>query len=51
MSGARDERQAALARTWADWPGLIGFLATVDHRRIAARYIVTTMLLLFLAGA
>ena len=44
------ERDSALARTWNDRPGLIGFLATVDHRRIAARYLLTALFLLFLAG-
>jgi cytochrome c oxidase subunit 1 len=39
-----------LTRTWSDAPGLWGFLTTVDHKRIAARYIVTALLLLFLAG-
>ncbi|WP_116091189.1 cbb3-type cytochrome c oxidase subunit I [Sphingomonas crusticola] len=39
-----------LAATWRDPPGLWGFLVTVDHKRIAARYIVTALLLLFLAG-
>ncbi len=41
---------ARLARTWSDAPGLWGFLTTVDHKRIAARYIVTALLLMFLAG-
>jgi cytochrome c oxidase subunit 1 len=39
-----------LAETWADAPGLWGFLTTVDHKRIAGRYVLTAMLLLFLAG-
>jgi len=43
-------RSQRLAAAWADPPGLWGFLTTVDHKRIAARYIVTTLLLLFLAG-
>lgn len=36
--------------SWADAPGIWGFLTTVDHKRIAARYILTVVLLLFLAG-
>ena len=36
--------------TWADKPGWWGFVTTVDHKRIAARYIVTAMLMMFLAG-
>jgi cytochrome c oxidase subunit 1 len=39
-----------LAATWRDKPGLWGFLTTVDHKRIAARYLVTTLLLLVVAG-
>jgi len=41
---------ARLARTWGDAPGLWGFIATVDHKRIAARYIVVTVALLVLDG-
>jgi cytochrome c oxidase subunit 1 len=40
----------SLAETWADKPGWWGFLTTVDHKRIAARYVVTAVALLFLAG-
>jgi len=36
--------------TWADSPGLVGALATVDHKRIAIRYIVTTLVFFALAG-
>ena len=42
--------RARLHRTWDDPPGLLGFFATVDHKRIAARYVCTTLALLFLAG-
>jgi len=45
-----NEQKAELTRTWADPPGLWGFLTTVDHKRIAARYICSTIALLFLAG-
>ncbi|MDE2403222.1 MAG: cbb3-type cytochrome c oxidase subunit I [Sphingomonadales bacterium] len=44
-----DERER-LHAVWADRPGLLGFLGTVDHKRIAARYIVTVVGLLFLSG-
>jgi cytochrome c oxidase subunit 1 len=44
------ERRARLAATWGDAPGLWGFLTTVDHKRIAARYILVAMGLLFAAG-
>jgi cytochrome c oxidase subunit I len=39
-----------LAATWRDAPGIWGFLTTVDHKRIAARYILTVVFLMFLAG-
>ncbi|MGO4170392.1 cbb3-type cytochrome c oxidase subunit I [Novosphingobium sp. YAF33] len=39
-----------LNRTWGDPPGLWGFLTTVDHKRIAGRYIVTALFLMLLAG-
>ena len=44
------DRRARLHKTWDDPPGLLGFLTTVDHKRIAARYVCTTIVLLFLAG-
>jgi cytochrome c oxidase subunit 1 len=44
------DRLDRLAQTWRDPPGIWGFLTTVDHKRIAARYIVTALLLMFLAG-
>ena len=39
-----------LAVSWRDAPGIWGFLTTVDHKRIAARYIFTVIALMFLAG-
>ncbi|MGI9246408.1 MAG: cbb3-type cytochrome c oxidase subunit I, partial [Steroidobacteraceae bacterium] len=39
-----------LARTWADPPGLWGWLTTVDHKRVARRYIVTALIFFVLAG-
>jgi len=54
MSEADDilalDRRGRLERTWAEPPGWLGFLTTVDHKRIAARYIVTAIALLALAG-
>ena len=44
------DRRARLEKTWADPKGVWGFLTTVDHKRIAARYIVTVIALMFLAG-
>jgi cytochrome c oxidase subunit I len=39
-----------LVKVWSDAPGIWGFLTTVDHKRIAARYILTVVVLMFLAG-
>ena len=39
-----------LLATWGDAPGLWGFLTTVDHKRIAARYVLTAIFVLFLTG-
>src|SRR4051812_22777264 len=40
-----------LDQTWADKPGLFGALSTVNHKRVATRYIMTTMVFFVLAGA
>ncbi|HEX6397390.1 MAG TPA: cbb3-type cytochrome c oxidase subunit I, partial [Steroidobacteraceae bacterium] len=40
-----------LEQTWADQPGLFGALSTVNHKRVAMRYIVTTLVFFTLAGA
>ena len=39
-----------LAHAWGDRPGFIGWLTTVDHKRIAVRYIVTAMIFFVLGG-
>ena len=39
-----------LIDTWGDAPGWWGFLTTVDHKRIAARYVLTAIGVLFLTG-
>jgi cytochrome c oxidase subunit 1 len=44
------ERRERLARTWGDAPGLWGFLTTVDHKRLAARYILVAVGLLVVSG-
>jgi cytochrome c oxidase subunit I+III len=44
------DRRARLTLTWSDPPGWLGFFATVDHKRIAARYVLTALALLFMAG-
>ncbi len=41
---------AELERTWGDEPGLIGWLSTVDHKRIGIRYIVTAFVFFLLGG-
>ena len=48
LKGARLE--ARLERTWRRPPGILGWLATVDHKEIGRRYIVTALLFLA-AGA
>ncbi|HKO16139.1 MAG TPA: cytochrome c oxidase subunit I [Gemmatimonadaceae bacterium] len=39
-----------LRRTWETAPGLYGVLATVDHKVIGKRYLVTAMIFLLLGG-
>ncbi|MBW8855093.1 MAG: cbb3-type cytochrome c oxidase subunit I, partial [Bradyrhizobium sp.] len=46
----RDRGRERLARTWADPPGFIGWLTTVDHKRIGRRFIITAMVFFALAG-
>ena len=45
-----DVERLALERTWSDRPGIMGWLTTVDHKRIAIRYIITCMVFLALGG-
>jgi cytochrome c oxidase subunit 1 len=48
---ARDANvEAQLARTWADKPGLVGWLSTTDHKRVGRRYLVTAIVFFALAG-
>ncbi|MDB5703448.1 MAG: cytochrome ubiquinol oxidase subunit [Sphingomonas bacterium] len=47
---ARDALHRELMATWGDPPGWWGFLTTVDHKRIAARYVLTAIGVLFLTG-
>jgi cytochrome c oxidase subunit 1 len=49
LKGAKLE--ARLERTWRRPPGLLGWLATVDHKEIGRRYIVTALIFLALGGA
>jgi cytochrome c oxidase subunit I+III len=39
-----------LEQTWSDAPGFVGWISTVDHKRVARRYIVTTLVFFALAG-
>jgi cytochrome c oxidase subunit I+III len=39
-----------LEELWEDRPGLLGFLSTVDHKRIGRRYFVTSLVFLALGG-
>ena len=48
LTGAKLERK--LARTWDRPPGFVGWLASVDHKDIGRRYIVTALVFLALAG-
>jgi cytochrome c oxidase subunit 1/cytochrome c oxidase subunit I+III len=42
--------EAPLDIVWEDAPGLVGFLTSVDHKRIGVRYIYTAFVFFFLAG-
>lgn len=48
LTGAKLE--ARLDRTWRRPAGILGWLATVDHKEIGRRYIVTALLFLALGG-
>jgi cytochrome c oxidase subunit I+III len=39
-----------LEQTWSDKPGVVGWLSTVDHKRIGLRFVVTTLVFFALAG-
>jgi cytochrome c oxidase subunit I+III len=45
-----DAERARLERTWADRPGWIGWITTVDHKRVARRYLVTAFVFFLLGG-
>ncbi len=47
---APDTLDSRLAVTWGTQQGPIGWLATVDHKMIGRRYIVTAFLFLLLGG-
>jgi cytochrome c oxidase subunit 1 len=41
IAGSLEEEHARLSRAWQDEPGLIGWLSTLDHKKIGLRFIVT----------
>jgi heme/copper-type cytochrome/quinol oxidase subunit 1 len=41
---------SVVERVWRERPGLLGFITTVDHKRIGVRYIVTSFGFFFIAG-
>jgi cytochrome c oxidase subunit I+III len=41
---------STLLETWTDVPGVRGWIATVDHKRVALRYVVTALVFFALAG-
>ncbi|MFC0398775.1 cytochrome c oxidase subunit I [Paraburkholderia rhizosphaerae] len=47
---APPDARVALADTWRDPPGLIGWFSAVNHKTIARRFIVTTFSFFLLAG-
>ena len=51
-AGAGEEalEHAALAVTWRERPGFLGWLSSVDHKSIGKRYIVTAVVFLLLGG-
>jgi cytochrome c oxidase subunit 1 len=48
-AGSAAEREL-LDTVWTDPPGFMGWLKTVDHKRIGRRYLVTTLLFFALGG-
>ena len=49
LSGAKLDK--LLTATWRTPPGFVGWLASVDHKQIGRRYVVTALIFLALAGA
>ena len=45
-----EKLSARLERTWRRPPGIVGWLATVDHKEIGRRYILTALIFLALGG-
>ena len=49
-TGELDISHEDLERIWEDKPGLLGFLSTIDHKRIGMRYIYTAFAFFFAGG-
>jgi cytochrome c oxidase subunit I+III len=45
-----DRAEQRLTQLWADPPGIRGWLATADHKRIGLRYLVTAIAFLIVGG-
>ena len=45
-----DEDEEHIEEVWEDDPGIPGFFATVDHKRVGMRYIYTSFAFFFVAG-
>src|SRR3954468_5574741 len=50
IESQRERGREALLRTWSDRPGLMGWLTTVDHKRVGRRYIATALVFFVIAG-
>jgi cytochrome c oxidase subunit 1/cytochrome c oxidase subunit I+III len=47
---AAEQVKARLGRTWADAAGTPGFFSSVDHKRVAHRYLVTSFAFFLMGG-
>ena len=45
-----DELRERLQNTWEDKPGLLGWISTVDHKKIGKRYLFTAFIFLMVGG-
>src|SRR4051812_16492387 len=45
-----DQAEHELLEVWEDPPGIPGFFATVDHKRLGIRYVYTSFAFFFIAG-
>ncbi|HEU4625288.1 MAG TPA: cbb3-type cytochrome c oxidase subunit I, partial [Steroidobacteraceae bacterium] len=50
MSDVPAQEREILAARWSDPPGFLGWLKTVDHKRIGRRYIITAFMFFLAAG-